>query len=261
MTPAVVVDIGNSRMKWGTPGRDHIVNAISLELDDEQSWQRRLSTRKSDGRPWLIAGVVPDVVRRFSGWLASQHRSSVVLDNTKLLSSTSNFRTQANPVTRIGIDRLLAALASYSDMLEWSGTDRPLPVAVVSVGTAVTVDFVSADGTHIGGAILPGPRLMAESLNRSTALLPEIRIERFDPTVVAAVETKGAIQLGISRAIVHAVDGLVTDWAGKKRHAIYITGGAAGIFRDYRFKSKWKYTATRPHLVLEGLRIVAGNLP
>src|SRR6185437_7597393 len=37
-------------------------------------------------------------------------------------------------------------------------------VCVVNVGTAITIDLVDAAGRHRGGAIIPGPALMVESL-------------------------------------------------------------------------------------------------
>ena len=51
---------------------------------------------------------------------------------------------------RVGIDRLLAALAA--DRLR----QRDRAAIVVDLGTAITVDLVDADGAFAGGAILPG---------------------------------------------------------------------------------------------------------
>ena len=45
---------------------------------------------------------------------------------------------------------------------------RGRPVCVVDVGTATTIDLVDARGRHLGGAIVPGPALMVDSLLRGT---------------------------------------------------------------------------------------------
>ena len=40
------------------------------------------------------------------------------------------------------------------------------------MGTAITVDLVSADGAFLGGAILPGIAMSARALHEFTDLLP-----------------------------------------------------------------------------------------
>lgn len=55
------------------------------------------------------------------------------------------------------------------------------PCLVVSAGTATTVDLLDADGHFQGGLILPGERLMRQSLARDTARLPLADGEPRDP--------------------------------------------------------------------------------
>ena len=43
---------------------------------------------------------------------------------------------------------------------------------IVDVGSAITVDLVSADGAFLGGAILPGIAMSARALHEFTDLLP-----------------------------------------------------------------------------------------
>lgn len=62
---------------------------------------------------------------------------------------------------RLGLDRWLAVLGAYH-----LGQRACL---VVDLGTAVTADFISADGTHLGGFICPGLPLMRDQLSTHTA--------------------------------------------------------------------------------------------
>ena len=64
---------------------------------------------------------------------------------------------------RVGIDRLAAAAAA--SLVKPAGR----PAVVVDCGTAVTVDMLAADGRFLGGAILPGPSLMARALADGTS--------------------------------------------------------------------------------------------
>ena len=45
---------------------------------------------------------------------------------------------------------------------------RPRPALVVNIGTALTIDAVTGNGRHLGGAIVPGPNTMIESLLAGT---------------------------------------------------------------------------------------------
>jgi type III pantothenate kinase len=58
--------------------------------------------------------------------------------------------------SKLGVDRWLAVLAAYN-----LGAGACL---VIDVGTAVTADFVTSQGLHLGGYICPGLRLMSAQL-------------------------------------------------------------------------------------------------
>lgn len=67
-------------------------------------------------------------------------------------------------LTRLGIDRYLAVLAAIQRL-------PAAEVAIVDCGTALTVDFVTADGLHTGGVIVPGRGPMLQALGAQTAAL------------------------------------------------------------------------------------------
>lgn len=68
-------------------------------------------------------------------------------------------------VERLGPDRWAALIGAHA---AYPAQD----CLVVTAGTATTVDVLSAEGVFQGGLILPGWRLMLESLQRGTARLP-----------------------------------------------------------------------------------------
>jgi len=99
---------------------------------------------------------------------------------------------QVEEPEKVGIDRLLNALA-INQIRE---PDRP--AIVVDLGTACTVDRISADGAFEGGAILPGVRLAAEALHTGTALLPRLELDFFDlPAEVVGKSTQTAMHSGL----------------------------------------------------------------
>ena len=130
------------------------------------------------------------------------------------------------------------------------------------MGTAVTVDLVKEDGAFAGGAIFPGPRLMAESLHRFTAKLPLVPLDRIETRDPPGTNTEAAITTGIAFAIMGGVSLLVDEMTGSRKSKAWIilTGGALGDLADFHFGNVAN-TITVPTLTLDGIRIVAESLP
>ena len=63
---------------------------------------------------------------------------------------------------RLGVDRWLGLIGARH---EHPGKD----LCLVGLGTAMTIDLLDAAGRHFGGSLVPGPRLMIESLLEHTA--------------------------------------------------------------------------------------------
>jgi len=71
-----------------------------------------------------------------------------------------------NPA-QLGCDRFAAAIGAHA-------LAPGKAIVVANCGTATTIDAITPDGTFLGGMILPGLGLMASSLARNTAQLPQI---------------------------------------------------------------------------------------
>jgi type III pantothenate kinase len=245
MTPDVVADIGNSSLKWGRCRPDGVVDVHSVPLDN-------LSDLPA-GRPltWAVASVNPPARDRFAAHVRGRGDTVVVIDRPDLLPLV----TRLPEPRRTGIDRLLAACAANA--LRPPGR----PAAVVLVGTAVVVDFLDAAGVFLGGAIFPGPGLMARSLHEHTAQLPHLERIPHDPAVPGDA-TVPAIELGVHAAVVGGVNRLITlaaDRAGVRATDldVFVTGGAAGVLGDHVVGR----VTRRPMLVLEGVGLAAEALP
>ena len=77
------------------------------------------------------------------------------------------------PPASLGTDRWLCLLAARP---------RRKAVIIISAGTALTIDGLSADGHFIGGVILPGLQLMSSSLATATALPPAATAPQTTPS-------------------------------------------------------------------------------
>jgi type III pantothenate kinase len=94
---------------------------------------------------------------------------------------------------------------------------------VATCGTATTIDAISAQGDFLGGMILPGLKLMAASLARDTAQLPQAAPGASVPPLFAD-NTNDAIVSGCVSAQAGAIERAV---AAHKAQACIVSGGAA----------------------------------
>lgn len=143
----------------------------------------------------------------------------------------------------VGEDRLLAAAAAYDKFKQ--------AAIVVDAGTAVTVDFVDGEGTFHGGAILPGMRMMLQSLHEHTAQLPGV-----EPDKPAEPIGHNTAQAMLSGAF-HGVRGAVRELAEKYAEIymaypkIIATGGDAELL----FDGYDLVEAIIPELTLSGMAV------
>ncbi len=243
MSPMMVVDVGNTRIKWGRCTANRVADMASLAHDDRAGWEKQLSAW-SVAAPglWVLAGTAPDQQARLRQWIEARGFTGHELsyrDLSKSISSAVDFPE------KVGLDRLLNAVAVNSVRAPST------PAIIIDAGSAVTVDLIDRDGTFQGGAILPGFRLMARALHDYTAKLP--LLTEFADETAPAKNTQGALRAGILAAVTGGVRSLVKrlEEASGAATEVYIGGGdgeviAAHLDRRARLWSE---------MTLEGIRL------
>ena len=122
---------------------------------------------------------------------------------------------------------------------------------VVDCGTATTFDVMTAEGDYLGGAILPGLGISAETLSSRTARLPAVEI--FKPESALGRSTVESIQAGLYHGHVGAIRQILAQltkeaFAGVKPVVI----GTGGFTR--MFEAEQLFDEIVPELVLFGLK-------
>jgi type III pantothenate kinase len=249
MTPDIVVDVGNTAIKWGRCSAGRVTEICSLPPDSPDAWREQAATWKLRApSAWVIAGVHPARRDRLAGWLRERGDSVLVIDDPgplplKVLLARPDY---------VGIDRLLDAVAANSR--------RTLGRAavIVDAGSAVTVDWVDETGAFRGGAILPGLRLMAQALHDHTALLP-LEPPPSAPPVLPGTDTRAAIRAGIYWAVAGGVAALVAEYGklSQARPQVFLTGGdIPALLPAWGGEGQhWS------EMTLEGIRLAAESLP
>lgn len=253
MTPDVVVDIGNTRMKWGRCAGESVAEMVSLAGDRPGEWSSQVAEWNLErGLTWAAASVQPEWQQQFTQWAEAR--------GDRVFAITHEHVPVPTDVTerdKLGIDRLLNALAALVRVPAGS------PVIVLGVGSAMTVDYIDATGVFRGGAILPGPWMMAHALHEYTAKLPLVEPRPFDPDRTIGRNTREAIETGIQAAIFGAADTLVWNMSqlADQKPTLFVTGGGTDFVRGIAFVADLEKIEYDPLLTLDGVRLAAETQP
>jgi type III pantothenate kinase len=247
----VVVDVGNSQIKWGRCAAGKVAAFISLPPDDPESWARQIKLwQLKEPFVWILSGVDPHRRDKLADWLRQRGNTVRLVDAAQGLPLTIALPEP----DKVGIDRLLKAVAA-NDRVQ-----RAIPKILIDVGSAVTVDLVDAQGAFCGGAIFPGPRLMAQALHDHTALLPVVTIASANP-ILPGRSTVAAIEAGVFWAVAGGIKALVRQLlarAGEPRdREVFLAGGGAALLAPMMDTDVILW----PEMTLEGLRLTAEALP
>jgi type III pantothenate kinase len=246
--PDVVVDVGNSRIKWGRCSAAGVIDAVSLAADDPPAWRAQLQKWQLLPRAsWAVSGVNPARRDALIRWLEDEKQAVHRIDSCKQLPLV----VAVEQPERVGIDRLLNAVAANARR------QAEQPAIIVDAGSAVTVDWVDWTGAFRGGAIFPGLRLMAEALHNHTALLPPVDLPE-SPPPLPATSTSSAIRAGVFWAAAGGVRSLVEQMsrAGSQPAYVVLTGGDACRLLPalHGIHAVW------PNMTLEGIFTAAAGL-
>jgi len=239
----LVLDIGNTQTKAGWFEHGRLA---------ENRRMGTISTRKLSGILSLypvdkvMVSSVSQPVRDMFRSAGSGLKKLLFLDHTLPLPLKINYRS---PET-LGHDRIAAAAGAWCIY--------PLsPILVMDLGTAITIDFLSADGIFMGGNISPGLRTRFRALHEHTARLPLVGEDNGYPEF--GNDTQTAIAAGVQQGIIHELNGYISLFESRYPDCRFVvTGGDSGFFA-HKLKN---IIFSHPDLVLIGLNhILEFNSP
>jgi type III pantothenate kinase len=203
------VDLGNSRWKirgWQQAGdppsaRADFAGELGQRLRDLEAFLARAAPARGDFA--LSSVVAPEEERAVRACLAR---------HGEVLPVEPGLENRCRAPERVGRDRLFAARAA----LELARRS----CIVVDAGTALTVDAVlglrTAPGAFLGGAIAPGPALLARCLVQGAA-----RLSAVEPAPGAAFLGQDSAQAILS--------GVVNGFRGAARELVRGVAAEAGL--------------------------------
>lgn len=241
----LLIDMGNTRLKWGGAKGGQIVAGQSL-INARINRQALMELWQGIPRPRRIAVSCVSANPLFELVQAVAFELWPDADMIRVKSQMQGFGViSAYPQPeKLGVDRWLSLIAVWQQYQS--------PACIVDCGTAITVDLIDADGRHQGGLICPGLTLMKKFLAQGTEALP---YSETGHAFGLANCTEAAIYNGTLMAAIGLIEHVLAKQPANLR--LVLTGGDAELIA-----AKLEIATTvDPDLVLRGLLCVLEGHP
>lgn len=233
----LLIDIGNTRLKWRLQSKQDCAHVVArgellTEHVNKDSLQGQLPVNAVE--VWFTSVAAEPINQHIRAWADGQN---IVCLQAKTQDRWQQLSNSYDDCSRMGVDRWLVMVAARYLTKQ--------PVCVIDCGSASTLDYVAANGQHEGGFIIPGQRLMVQSLLKDTANIAFTDAEA-DLSQGYGTSTAGAVLKG-ARAMHQSGIKALAEQAVSDGYRVFATGG------DGVFLSSIEALEFVPEMVLDGL--------
>ncbi|WP_248744673.1 MULTISPECIES: pantothenate kinase [unclassified Pseudomonas] len=222
------LDCGNSFIKWRVLDAEAgaLVAEGVVDSDEALVGSLRSLDKLSLGKCRLVSVRTEEETNLLIGFLKREFDISVVCATPA--REMSGVKNGYEDYERLGLDRWLAMLGGF----HLAGG----ACLVLDFGTAVTADFISSEGEHLGGFICPGMPLMRNQLRTHTRKIRygDLAAERALASHAPGRNTAEAVERGCSlmlRGFVLTQLEMARSYWGDS-FSVFITGGDAELVSD-----------------------------
>lgn len=242
----LLVDIGNSRVKWTTMDNNGLEESHSFDRNKsgiKASLNKEWKTL-SDIESIYVANVAGEkIATQLTEWTEKQWKLT-----PKFIQAEKKHFGVINAYDepeKLGVDRWLSLISARQH--------ARLAQCIIDCGTAITIDIVTKTGQHQGGMIIPGVSIMKSSLiNNTDALTTDTDQQEFK---TLATNTYSAIHTGTLYTVTATIERIINDLkeSFNNRIRFIITGGDAQTLLPLLSDDVHYY----PDIVLKGLAFYA----
>lgn len=236
----LLVDIGNTRIKWCSENNGNITTAFAIDYKQSE-FLNDIHLR------WLK--LAPPQQLAISSVSASQiagqiiHLAKITWPGIKITIAKSQDKgfsviNAYQQPDKLGVDRWLALIALRKFY--------PGKSCIVDCGTAITIDCLNSHGQHLGGLISPGLQLMKQSLYQGAENLSFCN-KHYETGL--SDDTEAAIYSGTLYAAAGLIEKSINNLCACQ--TVVMTGGDAELLAKYlEFES-----IIETDIVLKGLSL------
>ena len=245
----LLVDIGNTRVKWArfVDGKLARQRAVAHAGWGREDFARHVFGHARGLERIVVVSVAGSRIdKAFAA--AARKRAGIAPEFFASKRRVADVTTLYQEPWRLGADRLVGAIGGHR-------LAKRRAVCIIGVGTALTLDLVDARGRHLGGAIVPAPSLMKDSLLTQTSGIRRRAQGGAAAGSFFARSTRAAIEQGSRYAAAAVIDRAVAEARRLLGRAplVLLTGGGAPALRPL---IRSAHTLV-PDLVLQGLAVLA----
>lgn len=237
----LLIDVGNTKSKLALSQDGRLISDVLL-ADHETTVSQALELARSGGARCCLVSSVAEGGGELVGSLNGRGVRTSLLSVDMRLPFAIDYAT---PYT-LGTDRV----AGVAGVVAQFGVRDAL---IIDAGTAITYDFLSADGVFRGGAISPGIGMRFRALHAFTAKLPLCGPADFSDSIVGR-DTRSAIASGVMAGVLAEARHFISSFRKDYPDSIVVFTG--GDYENFDLTAKIGIFA-RPNLVLEGLAHLA----
>ena len=206
----LIIDIGNSSCKsalfeQGAIKEFHKGSNSLIECLDE--WRGKHEIEKA-----IVSSVI-EIPATIAEQLEALPCPYIQFSTSMQLPVKILYRT---PHT-LGADRIAAVIGAQSEAPQKD-------ILVIDAGSAITYDFLDAQGNYHGGNIAPGVSMRLAALHLQTGKLPLVAAKGDTPAL--GYDTTTAIRSGVINGIKYEIEGYISEISEKYPSLlIFLTGG------------------------------------
>jgi type III pantothenate kinase len=248
----LTIDIGNTNIVFGFFNKEKLVSTFRLETRHNISrdeffifispFLNRLKISEKDIKKIIVSSVVPKLRFELEKFCETYlNKKPIFVSDIK---NKLGLKIKIDKPEELGADRVVNSIAALKIY-------KKTPLIIIDFGTATTFDVVNEKGEYIGGAISTGINLSLDALQKATAKLPKITIEK--TSKIIGSDTISAMQSGIYNGYASLVEGMVNKISKElsKKPFVIATGGLASLFEDLKV-----IDVIDDELTLKGLRLI-----
>lgn len=249
----LTLDISNSHITFGGASADgnilfscHMATEKSRTADEYAVLMRLMLQPhlEAHGQPegCILASVVPELTAVISqaARLLTGQKPMVIGPGVK-----TGLNIRLDDPSELGGDFVAASVAAQESY--------PLPVATITMDTAMGIGVIDGTGAYIGGVIAPGIMVSTNALTRSASLLHDVLPQA--PGHIICKRTDESLRSGIIYGAAAMLDGLlagIDEELGQPVNAVATGRWAESVIPHCRRPG----IAIDPHLIHRGLWLI-----
>ena len=244
----LVGDIGNTSIKISILNYKFAIKK-SYNLDTKKIYHnkniklffKKILAKNLDSRV-LFSSVVPKAYKVIRAYLIKKNFQTFEVKDLKIKKI---LKLDIKNFSQLGSDRIVNAI----------GVNKSKNCLIIDFGTATTFDIIR-NGRYDGGVIAPGVDLSIINLNKSTALLPLLKLKNKQKSF--GKNTKEALNAGFLWGYEGLINNIINKIIikSKKNYKIILTGGYAKLFKKF-IKNK---TTVDQNITIKGIAKVYKEL-